>query len=67
MDTMNCQSETEQIDREATKAALIIAYLTYAVDDVRGLSKRSTSLLESAIEVLKEETANEAASVGGVH
>ena len=67
MDTMNRQSETEQIDREATKAALIIAYLTYAVDDVRGLSKRSTSLLESAIEVLKEETANEAASVGGVH
>ncbi len=67
MDTINRQSETEQIDREATKAALIIAYLTYAVDDVRGLSKRSTSLLESAIEVLKEETANEAASVGGVH
>jgi len=67
MDTINRQSETEQIDREATKAALIIAYLTYAVDDVRGLSKRSTSLLESAIEVLKEETANEAVSVGGVH
>jgi hypothetical protein len=64
---MNRQSETEQIDRETTKAALIIAYLTYAVDDVRPLSKRSTSLLESAIAVLKEETADDAVSVNGVH
>jgi hypothetical protein len=36
--------------------AAVIAYLSYAVEDVRALSARSTSLLESAIENLIEET-----------
>jgi hypothetical protein len=57
----------ERANSETTRAALVIAYLTYAVADVRALSKRSTSLLESAIAVLKEETADEEVSAAGVH
>jgi hypothetical protein len=34
---------------------MVIAYLTYAVDDVRALSAQSTSLLEGAIAVLMQE------------
>jgi hypothetical protein len=34
---------------------MVIAYLSYAVDDVRALSAQSTSLLEGAIAVLMQE------------
>jgi hypothetical protein len=37
-------------------ADLVIAYLLYAVKDVRALSARSTQLLEGAIATLIEET-----------
>lgn len=41
---------------EATQPDLVIAYLRYALKDVRALSPRSTLLLESAIAALIEET-----------
>jgi RNA polymerase-interacting CarD/CdnL/TRCF family regulator len=65
MQPQDCREELA--NSETTKAALVIAYLTYAVDDVRALSERSTSLLQSAIAVLKEETADEEVSAAGVH
>lgn len=40
----------------ATDTDLVIAYLLYAVKDVRALSARSTQLLEGAIATLIEET-----------
>jgi hypothetical protein len=40
----------------ATDSDLVIAYLLYALKDVRALSERSTQLLEGAIATLIEET-----------
>lgn len=40
----------------ATDSDLVIAYLLYALKDVRAISERSTQLLEGAIATLIEET-----------
>ena len=40
----------------ATDTDLVIAYLLYALKDVRPLSERSTQLLEGAIATLIEDT-----------
>jgi hypothetical protein len=45
-----------RLRRDVPKPDLIVAYLSYAVEDVRALSTRSTVLLESAIAALVEET-----------
>ncbi len=57
----------EPVNSEAPSPALVIAYLAYALKDVRALSPRGTSLLESAIEVLREETATSALSADDMH
>jgi hypothetical protein len=48
-------TEARMID-VATDSDLVIAYLLYALKDVRAISERSTQLLEGAIATLIEET-----------
>lgn len=48
-------SNPKVVHRPKPTPEMVIAYLTYAVDDVRALSAQSTSLLEGAIAVLMQE------------
>jgi hypothetical protein len=53
-----------RITDAATDSDLVIAYLLYALKDVRAISERSTQLLEGAIATLIEETRDRAPVVG---
>jgi hypothetical protein len=52
-----------RIGDAATDSDLVIAYLLYALKDVRALSERSTQLLEDAIATLIEDTRAQALTI----
>jgi hypothetical protein len=47
--------EDEHLDNRGSNADLIIAYLSYALEDVRAISPLSTQFLEMAIMALSED------------